>query len=363
MLDKLFVIGLFFLKFLPTKRKIINLPESIGIIKLSAMGDIISLLPSIRELKKIFPDAKITWITTNRVPIELFRNCKLIDDIVVLRLRFGVFFKILNLAFNKVSICFDFDQYYRISEILSFLISGGKSVGFSTKLKGKTFLVSVDYDNKLNEKIMFSKLVEKTYGKNVEIESRVPELLSYYTPPNKVKIFLRSYKNKRIFVYAGSSYNAIYRRWALENYLKLADIIKDYFPKFEIIFVGGANELGIKKKLNDDYTEIINEFTLKDMLYIFTKGELFIGNDAGLLHLAEAAGLKSVSIFGPNLYSKWGSLLTRSKGVEISISCRPCIKQYQGEVPTKCKKGDVKCLKDISIDLVFNEVKEVLTNN
>ena len=73
-----------------------------------------------------------------------------------------------------------------------------------------------------------------------------------------------------------------------------------------------------------------------------------MGNDAGLLHLAESQGMPVVGIFGPNIYSKWGSINPASSAAEIELECRPCIKSYLGQVPSICMRGDVKCIEDIS---------------
>ncbi|HLG30576.1 MAG TPA: hypothetical protein VI387_10230, partial [Candidatus Brocadiales bacterium] len=41
--------------------------DKIGVIKLAAMGDALCLLPSLRELKKAYPESKVIWLTTRRI--------------------------------------------------------------------------------------------------------------------------------------------------------------------------------------------------------------------------------------------------------------------------------------------------------
>ena len=89
---------------------------------------------------------------------------------------------------------------------------------------------------------------------------------------------------------------------------------------------------------------------------------IFIGNDGGLLHLAESQDVPIVGIFGPALYSKWGSINIQSIGVESNVSCRPCLKNYIAEIPENCHKKDLACLKNIEVDYVYNQSLKILSN-
>ena len=59
-------------------------PRTILIIKLSAMGDILCLMPSVRMLANAFPSAKLDWLTTVRANPELFRPISFVNEILIL---------------------------------------------------------------------------------------------------------------------------------------------------------------------------------------------------------------------------------------------------------------------------------------
>ncbi len=61
---------------------LINNPENILIIRLSAIGDVINVLPALKLLRSQFPDAKITWLVEDRAS-EILRNHPDVDEIII----------------------------------------------------------------------------------------------------------------------------------------------------------------------------------------------------------------------------------------------------------------------------------------
>ncbi len=160
-----------------------------------------------------------------------------------------------------------------------------------------------------------------------------------------------------IAIYPGSSMNASFRRWDLEKYIY---IIKKINPYANFMIVGGPDEVELKQSLNMSglsAIDFINEWTLLELLWIFKNvANLFVGNDAGVLHLAESQGVPIVGIFGPNIYSKWGSINSESVSIEVEIDCRPCLRSFEGHVPSACRRGDVACLGMIDAEVVANAI-------
>jgi ADP-heptose:LPS heptosyltransferase len=145
-------------------------------------------------------------------------------------------------------------------------------------------------------------------------------------------------------------------------------IIKKINPYANFMVVGGPDEVELKQTLNISglsTIDFINEWTLLELLWIFRNvANLFVGNDGGVLHLAESQGVPIVGIFGPALYSKWGSINPESIPIETEIDCRPCLRNFEGVVPSSCHRGDVACLVMIDKDIVANAIfKKIGVNN
>ncbi|MDH4036321.1 MAG: glycosyltransferase family 9 protein [Candidatus Krumholzibacteria bacterium] len=84
---------------------------------------------------------------------------------------------------------------------------------------------------------------------------------------------------------------------------------------------------------------------------------LFVGNDSGLMHLAEAVGVPVVAMFGPTVESfGYFPSLDGSRVVERALACRPCSRN--GAVP--CPRGTGECLAAIPHQRVLEVVLDAL---
>ena len=253
----------------------------------------------------------------------------------------------------------DYDQYYQISEILAYF--GKVNAGFHTSLKGNTFAIQEKYQPLRNEKFQFRALTEqvtKQWDHTVlKFEHILSELLHDFTPSPKLQEAvdaLRAAKKPVLVLYPGSSINASFRRWDLTNYIRL---IQEYQDQYTVVVAGGSDETELKKLLNYSVyyaLDLINKWSLIEWGWIFKNtASIFIGNDGGLLHLADSQDVPTVGVFGPALYRKWGSISKKSTGVEIDLECRPCLQNYIGIVPQQCHRGDLACLQRIEVHQVI----------
>lgn len=336
--------------------------NKILVIKLSAMGDAICMMPSIRSLRSKYPYSEIHWLTTARTNFQIFNNVIFFDGVIKLPADFfdSILFMIRNYSsFKKYDLIIDFDQYYKISEFIA--IQGKYSIGFHTGKKGFKFSKAIKYDPNLNERINFMSLISET-NNNSDIDYSLTELLNSYQPSPDILNILSLFNPSRnqLFIYPGSSDNAIFRRWSLDKFLSLAS----YFQyEMDIIFCGGPDEIALNKVIEQSEIisfNLIGKLTLLDWAYIFSRcpKAIFLGNDGGLLHLAESQNIPIVGIFGPALYKKWGSLNPLSVPIEKQLSCRPCLKGYLGLVPSKCHRGDVECM-NIPVSVVLAAVNSL----
>ncbi len=57
-------------------------PENILIIRLSAIGDVINVLPALKLLRSNFPNARITWLVEDRAS-EILRDHPDVDEVII----------------------------------------------------------------------------------------------------------------------------------------------------------------------------------------------------------------------------------------------------------------------------------------
>lgn len=354
------------LALLPRKSEIKSRPSRILVIKLSAMGDVLCMMPAVRVLCQSMPGVEIDWMTSKRSNPAFFSALPFIKSIYIVPANpLGALFFLARRVplLRSYDLVVDFDQYYRVSELVSYF--GRYSAGFSAPLKGGTFGVVAQYDSGESEKILFLNMVQNVLH-SIQLQSsdydvRLPELLTGFNPSKRLTEFSLSLKEKKrpvVLIYPGSSMNASFRRWDAEKY---CDVIRDLETCCSIVIAGGPDEVSLKEQFSEQgFADIdfINEWSLTEWLWIFKNvANLFVGNDGGLLHLAESQGVPVIGIFGPALYRKWGSINPDSIGIEAELECRPCLRNYEGKVPAACARGDRRCLELISPKQVFESIR------
>jgi len=151
------------------------------------------------------------------------------------------------------------------------------------------------------------------------------------------------------------------KEWSLEKFAKVADrIINKYSAK--VIFIGAPNDCQkvdqtINFMQNRSYN-VCGKFNLSELPALMTKFKLFVSLDTGPLYIAQSLGVPIVDIVGP--FEVYENLPKEAKAVIVkkNISCYPC----SHVIPTAryCKMGHLDCLNKVTIDDVFEAVKNVI---
>ena len=365
-LDKSLGILFFVLKLTSFKRKLKYKEASkfnhLMIIKLAAMGDVLALLPTLKQFHRLNPEFVITLVTTTRSSPHLYSDFSWLNVIAVDGSVRGVFRLALSIIFyysKRVDVIFNFDQYYRVSELIS--LSCGRNASFQTGRLGAFSDITVRYDPKLNEKLMFYKLFEKGIRSvyNLSIGPYEHIKVTDFFSGNSVERKRCMHRIVHVAIYPGSSNNAKFRRWPPTKYIELINRLPS---NWRITILGGPDEVGLvpifQSISNNNIKILINVMTLAETAkFLYDSVDILVGNDGGLLHVADVLHIPTVAIFGPSLGCKWGPIQKNSKIVEVDhVDCRPCIKNYEGTVPQSCARSDTLCLQSVTCEMVENEI-------
>lgn len=155
--------------------------------------------------------------------------------------------------------------------------------------------------------------------------------------------------------------DASFKRWPAEKYAKLLVRLVEHF-KASIVLLGSPKEEYLCKEIQTlvkyPIFSACGQTTLGQSMAILKKCNLAVVNDGGPLHMAVAAGTKTVSIFGPVdpvIYGPYPSEGHRI--VTAQLACRPCYRKFR-----RAACEHVSCLKNIEVEDVFKEVKNILTD-
>ncbi len=93
---------------------------------------------------------------------------------------------------------------------------------------------------------------------------------------------------------------------------------------------------------------------LRKLAAVLSEAALFIGNDAGVAHLAAAAGAPTLVLFGPTDPSLWAPRGRKVRWIQSRTPCAPCSAHRRRECPRN------RCMEDIPVEAVYTESLSLL---
>lgn len=107
--------------------KIFNKKINVGVIKLSAFGDVIKVSDALSNCLKFHDQYDIKLITTERSNPKFFKDVCIIDSVLVFSPLGLVLFWLKNIFWSKFDYIIDLDQSYKISECVALTNRNGSS--------------------------------------------------------------------------------------------------------------------------------------------------------------------------------------------------------------------------------------------
>jgi len=118
------------------------------------------------------------------------------------------------------------------------------------------------------------------------------------------------------------------RRWPPERFAAVADDLARRHGARVVLSGGPGEEAPVQAVIEHMRTRPLNvagRTSLGGLAALIARLDLFIGNDSGPAHLAEAVGTPTVRIFGPADPCRWAPLdLNRHAVVRRPVPCSPC---------------------------------------
>ncbi len=100
---------------------------------------------------------------------------------------------------------------------------------------------------------------------------------------------------------------------------------------------------------------LVGTLSLREMIATLSHCHLFIGNDSGPSHIAQALGIPVIVIAsGTNEYEKWGVWADTCRILKHEVPCSPCHLQF-------CNVEGHPCMSEISTDQVLESSRELIS--
>jgi len=324
--------------------------SSILLIRPGGIGDAILLIPSIKAIKKKYPDTQIDVLAEKR-NCGVFSLCPEIRDVYL----YDRPKELWTAVRNDYDVAIDTEQWHRMSAVVARLTRAPISIGYATNDRKKMFTHQVAYSLDDYEAESFLHLIEPLTGK-VDFASDRPFLSVPQELTDKARSCLRQLSGRKIVaIFPGGSISE--KRWGSEKFHQVAlMLVKD---SYRIVVVGGKEDVADGAVISEGIPGTINlcgRLSLSETAAVIKEAELLITGDSGIMHIGHGLGVRTLALFGPGIERKWAPRGRNCSVINKHLDCSPCTKF--GYTP-QCRKN-AECMTLITVEEVYGKSIELL---
>ena len=348
-----------------------KLPHKILIVRLSAIGDVLHATPVARELKKLRPDCHITWLVSPPADKLLAENPHVDEVLVWDRRPLDKAFAGFNLpaAYRELKkarallkarqfdLVLDIQGLF-LTGILALLSGAKRRIGIHERHEGNPLFMSemapdIESSHKVHRYLsvlipLGFDMSKFTPGLTLNLPQNLKEFAGNFWQQHGIDM-----NRPILMVTLRTTWPD--KNWAPENF---GQALKDLPPQVQIVFCGAPNdETYIQKAqalLQRPSLSIAGQTSLLELAALLKSADLLLACDTGPLHIADAVGCKTLSLWGPTQPDVYGPL---TKGHEFIITphaCRRCLK-------TKCQHQTNACMQAITPEMAAERLTAIFS--
>jgi len=333
--------------------------KNILVIKIGAIGDVILAIPSIRALRKKFPEARI-YCLVGKESRSILQRCPYLNGIIVFdhkekdRGIFGLFNILKEVRKYYFDMVIDL-QNNRKSHLISYFSMSADRYGYNNRKL--SFLLN----HKVEPAQTDTPAVEHQFRTlkllDIDKENLNLELWPSEEDDEYIRILLESewigQKEKIVGINLGASKRWLSKCWPLENFAQLCDkLSKD---SIRVIITGTQEDLNsaakIQKLASSKLLNFAGKTTIMQLAALIKRCSVFVSADSAPLHVAASVGTPMVALFGPTSPDRHMPPAKIAVAIKKDVACSPCYKP-------NCKS--MECMRQISVEEVYRTVKSLL---
>jgi heptosyltransferase-1 len=343
--------------------------RNILIVKLTSLGDVVHALPVAASLKKAFPFLRLHWVVEDRCA-PLLENHPLLDSVII----------------------------YPRKKIQALLLQGRWPAGFAlladlqSTLKRLSIDLSLDLQGLAKSAMMvwmaraphrfgcfglkeFSYLLSKGQREGgdlhaVERNLKVAEFLGAgkgepafslglsEEEKNWAEDYLRgqgvSEETPLIGMQVGASFPQ--KCWPISKWVTLMEQIAK-IPRIRIILLGDQNDRDrltpFTSRISPEVMNTVGTLTLRQLMALIHRCQLFVGADTGPLHIAVGLGVTVIALCGAD-DPKWTGPYGPNHRIHYkAMPCSPCNK-------TPVCQGRYDCMQAIEVEEILESLQALM---
>jgi lipopolysaccharide heptosyltransferase II len=343
-------------------------PATILLIKLGAIGDLVMVSAFMETLRKTYPRARVTLLTGRSCAFVHEHNpCVdervVVDDGKIYRGKLGERLRetwrmlgLMRRGFDRVYVLHRAWQF----NALAFLAAIPDRVGYARGGEGAGLTLKVVPQPGRNEREIYLDLL-RAHGVRADHAGT-----RYYLSPEEDR-FLAGFLVEHGIADAecvvgfgpGGGDNVKShmptRRWPVENFARLARVLADEGRR--VLIFGGPKDAELAKEIRTAVPSCVDATPLSvgRMASVFRRCRLYVGNDSGPLHIADAMGVPTLGLFGPTDPRVQAPLSAGHTTIYKKVACSPCFDN--GKFPD-C--SHIECLRTIAVEEVLAHARTAL---
>lgn len=340
------------------------------IVKLGSIGDIVHTLPVLPIIRAALPNADISWVAESR-SAEILRGNRLIDRLIEVDTRSlrkgsivadilpGMRGQFRELRRSRFDISIDFQGLLKSAVIAR--LSGAK-VRFGFAKSGLREPASRVLNNRTVEVPQGIHVIQKniallSQALDIDVPDRDLEFPIFCEDEHQSEAIEIIGTDPADHVILNPAGGWVTKLWPAANFGILADLLWERLRLRPIIALGPQDEeLGqIAMSASRSGMTKVAYPSLKGFVELARRAKLYVGGDTGPTHLAVAAGVPIVGLFGPTEWWRNGSpdpadICVDRQDIDCRVDChrRTCTNWI--------------CM-DIPVERVFEAVEQRLRQN
>lgn len=332
------------------------------VIKMSSLGDVILITPSLKALRKKFPEAQI-YCLVGKASRQVLNNCPYLDELIVYDPQFkdkgwlNLFRLGLKLRTYRLDKIVDF-QNNRRSHLLAFLSSPRESYGYKNG-KWSFFLthpVVEVFKNISAVPHQFQIL------KHLGISYRENKTSLELWPSEKDKRYIQRLLDEEwlgnvqniIGIHIAASEKWKTKNWPLEYIARLCDILAG--KGVRVVLTGTEKEKPLAQELlaktKSKPSDLAGKTDVMQLAALIGRCKVFVTPDSAPMHIAAAMHTPFIAFFGPTDSARHIPPAQKFVVLERKLTCAPCYS-------SRCRILTHACMREIKPEEVSREIERL----
>lgn len=334
------------------------------------IGDTVLTVPFLRNLREAYPNARID-LMLEPFSGAVIEGCPYVDRIIPFELR-TIHRYSSRSERGKVAALLHYWRFIRegrydaafvlkrsvSSALLPWAARVPRRIGFATE--GRAFLLTdrVPYRHDQHEVENFLDCL-----RHLEIPVRTTHLELWPRQEDLDRtaglFAAQGWKEDDVKVIVHPAASLPAKQWPRERFAQVMRELRDRYP-VRFVYTGAKGDSGLYAEIERlgpfGGLDLCGRMSLRENVAVYRSCDLFFGVDSGPMHMAAAAGVPVVALFGPTDERKWGPWGSGHRIISKRLSCHPC-------KPHKC--ADHRCMEQIGVDEALaaaaEEVQRILS--